>query len=114
MTWVKGDATPAEAENDLRRALRLAWSLPYADFYATADLKTAKRMGGILWLVAWVIVVLLLPVAPPTEHVGDVGWVFVAVTLVATPDRIVHLDETGKADIGAGLALLPDSIFWIA
>jgi len=70
MTWVKGDAPPAEAENDLRRALRLAWSLPYADFYATADLKTAKRMGGILWLVAWVIVVLLLPVAPPTEHVG--------------------------------------------
>ena len=58
MTWVKGDATPAEAGTDLRRALRLAWSLPYADFYATADLKTAKRIGGILWLVAWVIVLI--------------------------------------------------------
>jgi diguanylate cyclase (GGDEF)-like protein len=94
MTRVKGDAPPAEAETDLRRALRLAWSLPYADFYATADLKTAKRIGGILWLVAWVIVVLLLPVAPPTEHVGDVGWVFVAVTLLGTLGLVYRLTST--------------------
>ena len=35
-------------------------------------------------------------------------------TLVATPERIVHLDATGKADIGEGKPMLPDTIFWIA
>jgi CubicO group peptidase (beta-lactamase class C family) len=37
-----------------------------------------------------------------------------AVTLVATPDRIVHLDATGMADIGAGKPMRTDAIFWIA
>ena len=37
-----------------------------------------------------------------------------AVTLVATPDRIVHLDATGKADIATGKPMRPDTIFWIA
>jgi GGDEF domain-containing protein len=94
MTRVKGNRGPAEADNYLRRALRLAWSMPYADFYATADLRTAKRIGGILWLVAWFVVVLLLPVAPPTEHVGDAGWVFVAVTLLGTLGLVYRLTRT--------------------
>ncbi len=37
-----------------------------------------------------------------------------ATTLVATPDRILHLDAIGKADIGEGKAMRPDAIFWIA
>ena len=37
-----------------------------------------------------------------------------AVTLVATPDRIVHLDATGQADIDEGKPMRPDTIFWIA
>src|ERR1700722_12032989 len=37
-----------------------------------------------------------------------------AVTLVATPERIVHLGATGSADIGAGKPMRPDTIFWIA
>jgi CubicO group peptidase (beta-lactamase class C family) len=37
-----------------------------------------------------------------------------AVTLVATPDRIVHLDATGKADIASDRTMRPDTIFWIA
>jgi CubicO group peptidase (beta-lactamase class C family) len=37
-----------------------------------------------------------------------------AVTLVATPDRIVHLEATGKADIASGRPIRPDTIFWIA
>jgi CubicO group peptidase (beta-lactamase class C family) len=36
------------------------------------------------------------------------------VTLVATPDRVVHLDATGQADLAAGRPMRPDSIFWIA
>ena len=37
-----------------------------------------------------------------------------AVTLVATPDRIVHLDATGMADVALHKPLRPDTIFWIA
>jgi CubicO group peptidase (beta-lactamase class C family) len=37
-----------------------------------------------------------------------------AVTLVATPDRIVHLDAIGRADIGADRPMRTDAIFWIA
>ncbi len=37
-----------------------------------------------------------------------------AVTLVATPERIVHLDAIGKADIASNKPMCCDSIFWIA
>jgi len=37
-----------------------------------------------------------------------------AVTLVATPDRVVHLDAQGHADLAAGRPMRPDTIFWIA
>ncbi len=37
-----------------------------------------------------------------------------AVTLVATPDRVVHVDAIGKADIAADKPMRNDSIFWIA
>jgi CubicO group peptidase (beta-lactamase class C family)/glyoxylase-like metal-dependent hydrolase (beta-lactamase superfamily II) len=37
-----------------------------------------------------------------------------AVTLVATPDRIVHLDASGNAVLDPGHAMDADAIFWIA
>ena len=37
-----------------------------------------------------------------------------AVTLVATPEKVLHLDAVGHADIASGRAMKPDSIFWIA
>src|SRR5438094_1302 len=37
-----------------------------------------------------------------------------AVTLVATPDRVIHLDATGNAVLNPGQAMRTDSIFWIA
>lgn len=37
-----------------------------------------------------------------------------AVTLVTTPDDIVHFDATGLADIAAANPMQPDAIFWIA
>lgn len=36
------------------------------------------------------------------------------VTLIATPERIIHLDATGKADIESGKMMAPDAIGWIA
>jgi CubicO group peptidase (beta-lactamase class C family) len=37
-----------------------------------------------------------------------------AVTLVADPEKVLHLDALGKADIGSDVHMRPDSIFWIA
>ncbi len=37
-----------------------------------------------------------------------------AVALVATPDKIIHLDAVGHADIAAAQPMRTDSIFWIA
>jgi CubicO group peptidase (beta-lactamase class C family) len=37
-----------------------------------------------------------------------------AVTLVASPSAILHLDAAGRADLGSGRALRPNDIFWIA
>jgi CubicO group peptidase (beta-lactamase class C family) len=37
-----------------------------------------------------------------------------AVTLVATPDRVLHLDATGNAVVNPGQAMMTDAIFWIA
>lgn len=37
-----------------------------------------------------------------------------AVTLVATRDKVVHLEAVGQADTSQAQAMRPDSIFWIA
>jgi CubicO group peptidase (beta-lactamase class C family) len=37
-----------------------------------------------------------------------------AVTLVATPDRVIHLDATGKANLNPVETMRTDAIFWIA
>jgi CubicO group peptidase (beta-lactamase class C family) len=48
------------------------------------------------------------------RKVVDAQEVAGAVTLVATPDQVVHLDVVGKADIGEGTLMEPYAIFWIA
>jgi CubicO group peptidase (beta-lactamase class C family)/predicted glycoside hydrolase/deacetylase ChbG (UPF0249 family)/lysophospholipase L1-like esterase len=48
------------------------------------------------------------------RHFVDDHEIAGAVTLVATPDRIVHLDATGMADIALNKRMRPDAIFWIA
>jgi CubicO group peptidase (beta-lactamase class C family) len=37
-----------------------------------------------------------------------------AVTVVVTKDKTLHLETTGHADIAAGRAMTPDTLFWIA
>ena len=52
--------------------------------------------------------------AVATVHVDDREILRGGDALVATPQRIVHLDAIGKADIGEGKPMRPDTIFWIA
>jgi diguanylate cyclase (GGDEF)-like protein len=44
------------------------------DPYAGADLPTARRLGGLLWLIASAVAAFLLPLSPPDEAIGDWGW----------------------------------------
>src|SRR5262245_27011439 len=59
-----------------------------------------------------------LPAVPsisePVQRFVQDGEVAGAVTLVASPNRILHLDATGKADLASGRPMEPDTIFWIA
>ena len=49
--------------------------------YAGADMDTARRLGGVVWLFSAAILVALLPFHPPTEAIGDAGWLFAAAVL---------------------------------
>ncbi|MDX6670796.1 MAG: hypothetical protein QOI91_1159, partial [Solirubrobacteraceae bacterium] len=68
-------------------------------FYAISDLDTARRVGGILWVLGAVIVAILLPVSPPTVEVSTAaGWaigggvvalcVLAAILLLRSPRRV--------------------------
>src|SRR6185369_11772305 len=37
-----------------------------------------------------------------------------AVTVVATKDKVIHLESTGFADVAAKKSMTPDTLFWIA
>ncbi len=50
--------------------------------YAGADMDTARRLGGVVWLISAAILVGLLPFHPPTEAIGDAGWAVAAAVLL--------------------------------
>jgi diguanylate cyclase (GGDEF)-like protein len=52
--------------------------IPSKDFYAIADLPTARRIGGVLWIVGAALVAAVAPIAEPTRHVGGGGWAVAA------------------------------------
>ena len=61
-------------------ALRAAVD-PGSEPYAHVDLRLATKLGGALYLIGVVYVLIVLPLAPP-EH-GTLGWIGVAACLAA-------------------------------
>jgi diguanylate cyclase (GGDEF)-like protein len=53
------------------------------DPYAGGDLDNAQRMGVVLWSLLVLLAVPLVPLNPPTDMVGSVGWVLTALLVVA-------------------------------
>ena len=53
-------------------------------------------------------------VAPRMQEFVDKGEVAGVVTLIATKDRIIHLDAVGKTDMAKDRKMRTDDIFWIA
>lgn len=43
-----------------------------------ADFEIARRMSAAFWFIGVAIVLVLIPFRPPTEAVGDLGWVLAA------------------------------------
>jgi diguanylate cyclase (GGDEF)-like protein len=43
--------------------------------YAGVDMANAARIGSAIWLLGGVLAFALLPLAPPTEPLGDSGWI---------------------------------------
>jgi diguanylate cyclase (GGDEF)-like protein len=62
-----------------------------AKYYAISDLDTARRIGGVLWVLSGIVIGLLLPFAPPTDHVGDAGWLLGAGVVVSSIGSAVPL-----------------------
>src|SRR4051794_17532412 len=48
------------------------------DPYAGGDRATARRLGALVWRVSTILVLMLLPLAPPTAALGVAGWPIVA------------------------------------
>jgi CubicO group peptidase (beta-lactamase class C family) len=53
-------------------------------------------------------------VAPRMQEFVDKGEVAGVVTLIATKDRIIHLNAAGKTDLAKDRKMRTDDIFWIA
>ena len=56
----------------------------------------------------------LTGVGPVMQKAVDAHDISGAVTVVATKDKILHVEATGLADVAAKKPMEPDSIFWIA
>jgi len=56
----------------------------------------------------------LLPISQRIQQYVDQKEIAGAVTVVAKPDRIVHLDAVGYSDLASKTPMRPDNIFWIA
>ena len=53
-------------------------------------------------------------IGPRMQEFVDKGEVSGVVTLIATKDRIIHLNAVGKTDLSEERRMKPDDIFWIA
>jgi len=74
----------AVTDRSARRAALRALLTRSDEIYAVVDMPAARRIGGILWLVGWAITVILLPFAPPTDHLDGAGWAMTAGALLVT------------------------------
>jgi diguanylate cyclase (GGDEF)-like protein len=96
------DKSPAHAHGRSRRfeALRAIFARK-EDPYAGADLENAKRLGALLWLIGGGIAVVLMPFSPPTDAIGDAGWLVAAVlvAIAVAGARRIRGSATGFDDL---------------
>jgi diguanylate cyclase (GGDEF)-like protein len=72
--------------------------------YAGVDLDIARRMGAAIWIVGALLAIAVLPLAPPTEPLGGVGWMVVAANCAVAVAGAAILLRRATISYGALLA----------
>ena len=85
--------------------------------YDQGDVGNAQQIGAILWLVLVGLICAVLPISPPTEELGDAGWLLAGTVIAVGLGFVVlmnskRLEMTWDAQLAAayigvlGLSLL--------
>jgi len=74
------------------------------DPYAGASLENAQKLGSVLWLLLVVLGTLLVPLSPPTEAIGQAGWLITAALFAVGVALVVALRRQRLASWEAMLA----------
>jgi diguanylate cyclase (GGDEF)-like protein len=92
-----------------------------ADPYAGGDAGISRRLSAAVWLLSAVVTLALLPIAPPTESLGRLGWPlagavilgFVAVgyELMTERGKVSFNELLAKSYLGVALIVLLE---WLA
>ena len=75
------------------------------DFYATVDMSRARRLGAAIVAFAFLCMVMLLPLSPPTAPIGDVGWVLAGIVALCILGGALRMRVAG-AHVGPNEMLL--------
>jgi diguanylate cyclase (GGDEF)-like protein len=84
------------------------------DSYAGVDRGLATRMAAVFWVVEAVLVLTALPLTPPTDAIGDIGWAVAGASGLLSLAGAVALVRRGRAGYAALLAVGYVSVAQIA
>ena len=84
------------------------------DSYAGVDRGLATRMAAVFWVVTAVLVLTALPLTPPTDALGDLGWALAGVSCLLSLAGAAALVRRRYASYGALLAIGYVSVAQIA
>jgi diguanylate cyclase (GGDEF)-like protein len=73
--------------------------------YAGLDRGLATRMAAVFWTVGAILVLTALPFTPPTDAVGDAGWLIAGASALIPLVGSVLLLRRGQAPYGVLLAI---------
>lgn len=74
------------------------------DPYGGIDRGLATRMAGAFWIVGALLVLTALPLTPPTDAIGDAGWIVAGVSTALAFGGSALLLRHGRAPFGVLLA----------
>ena len=94
---------PVTARDGMKGQYEYSWrellTVRSEDLFPIADLRTARRVGGIFWLWGAAVALLLLPLAPPDDSaLGDAGWPIAAAIILAAVAYGIRLLRAARAD----------------
>ena len=90
------------------------------DPYAGGDLDNAQRLGAVFWALLMALTVLAFTLSPPTQAIGDTGWIPAAVLVALGVTFVVALRRrriasgTGLLVVGYGTAIGLGVMVWLA